>query len=242
VTPITGVIFSKSPWIRKRFPEELLIALSLPQCSPGRRPLFAGVTRPKSSRPGIGDHTCSNKPVPDEQDDQGADDGTDEVRALVGMMSKLSRDMPGCVMSVLISSAPRALVDRCATRGRCGPPLDAPFPATLRPRRRMRRERAATAVDCDTGPEPDLQDFVVRLNIEQFDNLLCGVPVHASHDHSAQSSEDALGMDEPAHRECAQPGHEFDLRRNSYSRAPAPHRTYERVAYLSAGGFDACSS
>jgi hypothetical protein len=64
--------------------------------------------------------------------------GTDEVRALVGTIGKLSRDMPGCVMSVLISSAPRALVDRCATRGRCGPPLDAPFPATLRPRRRMR--------------------------------------------------------------------------------------------------------
>jgi hypothetical protein len=40
-------------------------------------------------------------------------------------------------------------------------------------------------LNCDTGPEPDLQDFVVLLNIEQFDNLLCGVPVHASHDHSA---------------------------------------------------------
>jgi hypothetical protein len=32
-------------------------------------------------------------------------------------------------------------------------------------------------LNCDTGPEPDLQDFVVRLNIEQFDNLFCGVPV-----------------------------------------------------------------
>jgi hypothetical protein len=84
VTPITGVIFPISPWIRKRFPEELLIPLSLPQCSPGRRPLFAGVTRPKSSRPGVGDHTCSNKLVPDDQDDQGADDGTDEVLINIG--------------------------------------------------------------------------------------------------------------------------------------------------------------
>src|SRR4029077_16864022 len=70
-----GRDFSISPWIRKRFPEELLIPLSLPQRSPGRRPLFAGVKRPKSSLPGIGDHTCSNKLVPDDQDDQGADDG-----------------------------------------------------------------------------------------------------------------------------------------------------------------------
>jgi hypothetical protein len=87
----------------------------------------------------------------------------------------------------------------------------------------MRAGAVQQQLNCDTGPEPDLQDFVVRLNIEQFDNLLCGVPVHAGHDHSAQSSEDALGMDEHAHRECAQPGQEFDLRRNSYSRAPAPH-------------------
>ena len=106
----------------------------------------------------------------------------------------------------------------------------------------MRAGAVQQQLNCDTGPEPDLQDFVVRLNIEQFDNLPCGVPVHAGHDHSAQSSEDALGMDEHAHRECAQPGMSLISDETVTAERLRLIRTYERVAYLPAGGFDACAS
>ncbi len=67
----------------------------------------------------------------------------------------------------------------------------------------------------DTGPEPDLQDLVVRANVEHLDDLRCGIPVHARHDDSAQPSQDALGTAEHAHQEFVHPKHGFDLRRNN---------------------------
>jgi hypothetical protein len=64
----------------------------------------------------------------------------------------------------------------------------------------------------DTGPEPDLQDLVVRANVEHFDDLRCGIPVRARHDDSAQPSKDALGTAEHAHQDFAHPKHGVHLR------------------------------
>jgi hypothetical protein len=55
----------------------------------------------------------------------------------------------------------------------------------------------------NTGPESDLQDLVVRANVEHFNDLLCGIPVHARHDVSAPPSHDTSGTPEHAHQEFA---------------------------------------
>src|SRR5262249_48401021 len=59
----------------------------------------------------------------------------------------------------------------------------------------------------DTGPETDLQDLVVRSNVEQLDDLRCGISVHARHDDPTQPSQDALRTAEHAHQEFAHPSH-----------------------------------
>src|SRR5262249_5800602 len=59
----------------------------------------------------------------------------------------------------------------------------------------------------NTGPEPNLQDLVVRANVEHLDDLLCGIPVHARHDYSSQPSQGTLRTTEHAHQEFAHPKH-----------------------------------
>src|SRR5262249_56044141 len=88
----------------------------------------------------------------------------------------------------------------------------------------------------DTGPETDLQDLVVRSNVEQLDDLRCGISIHARHDDPTQPSQDALRTAEHAHQELAHPCHGFDLRRNNGSRRPFLRLSALMIAPLRVSG------
>jgi hypothetical protein len=59
----------------------------------------------------------------------------------------------------------------------------------------------------------------------------------AGHDHSAQSSQDAFGMAEHAHREFAQPRHGLISDETIKAAHRTPLSTYDHAAYLLAGEF-----